>query len=113
MYEETKDSYKDKYLSNYKDLIKIQYQKKFDETLSRKIDDWLLPDFFIHDSELIPKVVGNLRNLLITDQTDNNFKPFLMRTICDYISGMTDSYAINEFHNLYGHKCLQIKMNIK
>ena len=28
-------------------------------------------------------------------------KKLLVRTIADYISGMTDSYAINEYHSLY------------
>jgi dGTPase len=27
----------------------------------------------------------------------------LLRTICDYVSGMTDNYAINEYQKLYGH----------
>jgi len=52
------------------------------------------------------KSIGALRNLLDTSRssysTDANFKTHLLRTICDYISGMTDAFAIQEYHRLYG-----------
>lgn len=35
------------------------------------------------------------------NQNSMNFKASLLRVICDYIAGMTDSYAIKEHKNLY------------
>lgn len=50
--------------------------------------------------------IGVLRNFLDTNRasysTDDHFKTYLLRTICDYISGMTDAFAIQEYHRLYG-----------
>lgn len=39
-----------------------------------------------------------------TDQIDDpvKFRKSLLRVICDYVSGMTDSYAIRDHENLYG-----------
>jgi len=31
-----------------------------------------------------------------------SFRAIMLRTICDYISGMTDRRAISEYQNLYG-----------
>ena len=47
--------------------------------------------------------VGAKRNILQTlHYTDNIiYKQILMRTICDYIAGMTDIYAMNLHANLY------------
>lgn len=49
--------------------------------------------------------VGKLRNKLEADHnkyfTDNQYKYALLRTICDYLSGMTDRYAMEEHKKLY------------
>jgi len=36
------------------------------------------------------------------DHTNNDFKIALLRTICDYIAGMTDNYALSQYEMLYG-----------
>lgn len=44
---------------------------------------------------------GDLKDL--HDRTrDNSYKITLLRTICDYIAGMTDKYAIEQYELLYG-----------
>jgi dGTPase len=49
--------------------------------------------------------VGKLRNKLEDDHnkyfTDDQYRYALLRTICDYISGMTDRYATEEHKRLY------------
>ncbi|WP_411683094.1 dGTP triphosphohydrolase [Clostridium thailandense] len=47
--------------------------------------------------------VGKLRNKLEEDHYagEEKFNAILLRTICDYISGMTDRYAISEHKKLY------------
>lgn len=49
--------------------------------------------------------VGKLRNKLESDHnkyfTDDDYRYALLRTICDYISGMTDRYAMEEHKKLY------------
>lgn len=52
--------------------------------------------------------VGKLRNKLQVDHNnrfrESNYINGLTRTICDYISGMTDRYAISEHRKLYNYK---------
>jgi dGTPase len=52
------------------------------------------------------KVIGILRDELEHKRnqisTDSKFSTDLLRVICDYIAGMTDSYAIKEYDKLYG-----------
>lgn len=47
-----------------------------------------------------------LRDLYASNPTQEALKQnayiLLMRTICDYIAGMTDAYAMKQYHNLYG-----------
>ena len=49
------------------------------------------------------KKIGYLRDKLqeLHSSNDKNYKECLMRTICDYISGMTDTYALQLYSNLY------------
>jgi len=58
-------------------------------------------------------LVGNLRNELKTDHSknynNNEYKCSLLRTICDYISGMTDNYALNQHELLYGTKQRELR----
>ena len=39
---------------------------------------------------------------VIVSSNDLDFKTIIMRTICDYIAGMTDDYAISQYNKLYG-----------
>lgn len=48
--------------------------------------------------------VGTLRDRLKKDHfelNDDTYKKYLLRTICDYIAGMTDQYAIEQYKLLY------------
>jgi len=50
-------------------------------------------------------LIGGIRSELKSnfERNDNqDYKHFLLRTICDYIAGMTDNYAYNQFELLYG-----------
>ena len=61
----------------------------------------------------IPILVGNLRDELKTDHSknynNNEYKCSLLRTICDYISGMTDNFALNQYELLYGTKQRELR----
>lgn len=52
--------------------------------------------------------IGELRSLVEMEintyrsRNDNSKDICLMRTICDYIAGMTDNFAISEYEKLYG-----------
>jgi len=58
-------------------------------------------------------LVGNLREELIKDHSknynNNKYKYALLRTICDYISGMTDNFASNQYELLYGTKQIGLR----
>jgi len=58
-------------------------------------------------------LVGNLRNELKTDHSknynNNEYKCSLLRTICDYISGMTDNFALNQYELLYGTRQRELR----
>lgn len=60
-----------------------------------------------------PILVGNLRDELKTDHSknynNNEYKCSLLRTICDYISGMTDNFALNQYELLYGTKQRELR----
>ena len=52
------------------------------------------------------QIVYQLRANLKEDhykKCDSKYKDCLLRTICDYISGMTDNYALEQFRLLYGN----------
>ena len=52
-----------------------------------------------------PEIIGILRNKLNTDHSQNSsaeYKTMLLRTICDYLAGMTDQYAVQRYELLYG-----------
>ncbi len=52
--------------------------------------------------------IGEIRHKFESDITSyrrdglNSKDICLMRMICDYIAGMTDNFAINEYEKLYG-----------
>lgn len=53
----------------------------------------------------LSEIVANKRNDLHNDffsHENENFKVALLRTICDYIAGMTDQYALDQYEILYG-----------
>ncbi len=53
------------------------------------------------DKNLIGGLRGELKSNF--DRNDSpDYKHALLRTICDYISGMTDNYAYNQYEILYG-----------
>lgn len=50
-------------------------------------------------------IVGDLRSDLNKDHNIKNELPYrvaLLRTICDYIAGMTDKFALEQYEKLYG-----------
>jgi dGTPase len=49
-------------------------------------------------------VAGKCREKVdrLSNSSDNKFKTILIRTITDYIAGMTDNYAISQYKMLYG-----------
>lgn len=51
--------------------------------------------------------VGTLREILKKDHfeiNDDTYKKRLLRTICDYIAGMTDQYTIEQYKLLYSSR---------
>jgi dGTPase len=60
-----------------------------------------------------PALIGDLRGKLKGDHfkncNDNRYKCALLRTICDYVSGMTDNYALNQYELLYGTKQRELR----
>jgi len=50
------------------------------------------------------EVIGYLRNSLNQDHSKStvDYRASLLRTICDYIAGMTDQYALQRYELLYG-----------
>ncbi|MBE3128615.1 MAG: hypothetical protein IMZ60_02935 [Actinobacteria bacterium] len=61
----------------------------------------------------LPRLYGDLREKLKEDYfkncNDNVYKCALLRTICDYVSGMTDNYALNQYELLYGTKQRELR----
>ena len=55
------------------------------------------------DNGTYREVISKLHHEVIDSNTniERIYKQLLLRTICDYISGMTDNYAINEHKELY------------
>lgn len=53
----------------------------------------------------IREIIGKLHYQVMDGklEVDNVYKDILLRTICDYIGGMTDNYALNEHKVLYNH----------
>jgi len=60
-----------------------------------------------------PALVGDLREKLKRDNFTNcnnkKYRCALLRTICDYVSGMTDNYALNQYELLYGTKQRELR----
>lgn len=65
-------------------------------------------DFNIYtEGHSIEQSTGMLRDKLEKDHfntSEEHYRKTLLRTICDYISGMTDNYAMQEYSKLYGSK---------
>ena len=61
----------------------------------------------------LPRLYGDLREKLKEDyfkkSNDSIYKCALLRTICDYVSGMTDNYALNQYELLYGTKQRELR----
>ena len=58
---------------------------------------------------LVGDLRGKLKEDYFTDCNDNRYKCALLRTICDYVSGMTDNYALNQYELLYGTKQRELR----
>lgn len=71
-------------------------------------DEWIYDDWIYTEKKIsFRKVIGELRNRLNNDyftKSDEKFNMILLRTICDYIAGMTDNYAMEQYDLLYGFK---------
>ena len=68
----------------------------------RQSKDYKIRSYSKVEYEDVP--IGELRKHLSSLQTIGkySFRAIMLRTICDYISGMTDRKAISEYQNLYG-----------
>ena len=80
------------------------YNKNVTETISEKEKGKIFS---------LPRLYGDLREKLKEDYfkncNDNAYKCALLRTICDYVSGMTDNYALNQYELLYGTKQRELR----
>lgn len=58
------------------------------------------------DNGTIREIISKLHYQVVDSNTEVEkiYKSLLLRTICDYIAGMTDTYAMNEHKELYNHK---------
>lgn len=78
-------------------------------------DDTIISVFQIYDPELVEELrttensrisgrIGQIRNQLEKKRhlSEPEFQQALLRSICDYISSMTDAHAMKEYHQLYG-----------
>lgn len=48
-------------------------------------------------------------NNLLKHGGNDRFNHVLLRTICDYIAGMTDAYAMKQYSNLFGITMYDVK----
>lgn len=87
-----------------------QLQDKTIYTLYREYlpkNDWIFYENQLEDENKFKRNVGELRNKLNNDyftKTEERFNMILLRVVCDYIAGMTDNYAIEQYNLLYGSK---------
>lgn len=90
--------------SALKNLYKILKEDKFEfkKHIIRSDDQ----DFFDIESdelrEVISDAVSKIRRNNEKKLIDKRRQILIMRVICDYIAGMTDNFAINEYNKLYG-----------
>lgn len=95
------------YLSNPQQLPDktiISFYRNYNENyLNRAINKDKKMDLYFS-----PALIGDLREKLKRDNFTNcnnkKYRCALLRTICDYVSGMTDNYALNQYELLYGTK---------
>ena len=80
------------------------YNKNLTGTISEKEKEKILS---------LPSLYGDLREKLKEDyfkkSNDSIYKCALLRTICDYVSGMADNYALNQYELLYGTKQRELR----
>ncbi len=60
------------------------------------LPDYVLERYFQEKNQTFTKQIFNSENILMTLQNDTRF----LRTICDYIAGMTDNFALYEAERL-------------
>lgn len=87
-------------LLNYNALVK-RIDKNLHDTTMSDLEDFLVKNESIISSGLIN---SELRDFLMKYHLEQSsaFKIALLRTISDYVSGMTDNYAIDLYESLYG-----------
>lgn len=64
---------------------------------------------FMQEKYSLAEITGKLRDKLEVDhytKCDDKYRATLLRTICDYIAGMTDNYALQQYELLYGSRSL-------
>lgn len=62
----------------------------------------LCNEFENRDNEVVRNGEARTKLSDLLKENDRQFKSILIRRICDYIAGMTDLYAIEQFNKLYG-----------
>jgi len=99
------------YLSNPQQLPDKtieSFYKNYNRNLTRAIGERKKEKKFS-----LPHLYGDLRERLKEDHfkncNNNRYKCALLRTICDYVSGMTDNYALNQYELLYGTKQRELR----
>ena len=84
------------------------FYKNYNKNLTRTISEKKKEKIFS-----LPHLYGDLRERLKKDHfkncNNNRYKCALLRTICDYVSGMTDNYALNQYELLYGTKQRELR----
>ena len=83
-----------------KEKGKVTYNINKGYKKSAQLRNNLIKFKYIRENDI---TVGELRNHLeeLHRSNDNLYKSCLMRTICDYIAGMTDRYAMKLYSDLY------------
>lgn len=81
-----------------------------DSTLYRFYQNFSSDFEYNYGGKLIQEVIGDIRDNVSQEFNSNDSSKFritLLRTVCDYISGMTDRYALDQFSLLYGPKYMR------
>lgn len=86
------------YLSNPQQLPDNTIVKAYERILESKdieIDNWLNP------KEIKPYMARNYVEEILKEE-NNSGNAIVLRTVCDFIAGMTDQFAMEQYDRLYG-----------
>ena len=75
-----------------------------DDVISRMIDNYEKEVVKNDSSDSCKKNAGEARDMISQYLEQDDFKVFLLRSICDFIAGMTDQFAYSQYNQLYGVK---------